>query len=362
MAPFIILFLYLGIVNLLTARMPSEINRRKYQTFWGGFGLWILLALRSWTCGNDLFDGVGYTGYIPYFLHFKSYSFKEVLTSTDGYERGYNILNWLIINLSENPQIFLAIIAAIELLLIGYTLYRHSPNIIFSWIIFACLGLYVFSFSGLRQALGISLCFFAFNFINYRKPYIFIFLVLLASTMHTSAYLFLPSLLTRNLHMDKNKAVLYLMMILAVSPFIMTIIQYASMFVYGKEKYASDAGGAYSLFILFISLFFYSFLYTRNKVKALDDISQVRWMILFAILLQSVGIFSAGALARIAYYFSIFFCLLLPMGLEFAPLKVRSIHSFIISVLFVIFFVISNSSGYLNVVPYRFFWEEQFNL
>lgn len=364
MIPFIVLFLYLGLIHNTTTHISDPNKIRLRQTWLGGLGLWLLLALRSWTCGNDLLitDDTTIIGYLPYFINLQSYSLSEILFNFEGYETGYNVLNWLIARLSNNPQIFLAVVAGIEISLIGYTLYKQSPNIVFSWIIFACLGLYIFSFSGLRQALGFSITFFAYNFINQKKPVVFILLVLLAYTFHTSAILFLPALFFRNRYLTNKKAQNLLFGTFCIAPFIMPIVQYGSVLVYGKEKYASDAGGAYGLFALFVCMFFFGIRYTLLQDENYKKRCQCVWMILLAILLQSTGFFSAGAMARVAYYYSIFFCLFLPLSLESATKEERRKWTLLISIMMVIFFMLVNGNGYLNVIPYRFFWEEHYNI
>ncbi len=359
MAPFWCLFIYLGIVAFSTSKLSDEQAKFKYQAVLGGLGLWLLLALRSWTCGQDLYYYDKGVGYIVTFLRMDGISFSELLQADADYEIGFRILNWIIINyISSNPQIFLAIIAAIEIGLIGFTFYKQSSNIILSYLVFACLGLYIFGFSGLRQILGVSITFFAFNFINCTKPYKFIIFVLLACTMHKSSILFLPAVLFRKSSLPFSKTIFYILGIIIVLPVLMPIIQFFSVLLYGKEKYGDYEGGAYGLFLLFIFMFFYSYSCVLKTKEKIDKMTRLRWMALFAVFFQSSGILSAGALARIAYSYSIFFSLLLPMTLEFTPKNYKYISKTFVIMFLLFFFFYTNKGGFLNVIPYRFFWEE----
>lgn len=363
MAVFLILFVYLGLLAKLTSNIKEEGTKRLRQALLGGIGLWIIMALRSWTCGQDLLYADRGVGYIFQFVNMEYMPFLNALYSDNAYEPGFNLIFWCIYNyISPNPQFMLAIISGVEIGLIGYTLYKQSPNIILSYIAFACLGLYIFSFSGLRQGLGVAFTFFAFNFIDDKKKWKFFGIVLLAFTMHKSSLLFLPAYFIRNLSLTKQRAILGVVAVLAFLPVLMPVIQYFSLLIYGKEKYSSYQGGAYGLFALFIAMLFFSFKYISTDSTTDRKIMQMRWMCLIAIFLQSSGILSAGALARIAYNYSIFFCLLLPFTTSASTYTKNKNLSTIIAILLIAFFVYCNKDGYLNVVPYRFFWEEHFNI
>ncbi len=364
MIPFIILFIYLGILSYFTSSIVDNDKKRKLQAFWGGLGLWSLLALRSWTCGMDLYYSELGTGYILKFIKLGEASLKDVLNSNIGYEPGFKILNWLIFRcVSNNPQFMLAITGGIEIALIGYTFYKQSPKIILSYIAFACLGLYIFSFSGIRQGLGFAFTFFAFNFIEDRRPWKFLIFILLGITMHTSSVIFIPAYLVKNLSLSSKKAFIGILIVFLFLPFLMPVIQFFSVLLYGKEKYSSFQGdAAYNLLILYILLLLFSYLVDAKGLQQNRKITQVRWMSLIAIFLQSSGILSAGALSRIAFSYSIFFSLLLPYTVSVSAIKSRRQWEFIIVFLLICFFLYVNKDGYLNVIPYRFFWDEVYNL
>lgn len=363
MAVFLILFVYFGLIARLTSNIKEDRTKRLRQALLGGIGLWIIMALRSWTCGQDLLYAEKGVGYIVQFVNMEYMPFLNALYSDNAYEPGFNLLFWFIYNyISPNPQLMLAITSGIEIGLIGYTLYKQSPNIILSYIAFACLGLYIFSFSGLRQGLGFALTFFAFNFIDDKKGWKFFGIVLLAFTVHKSSLLFLPAYFFRDISLTKQRAILGVFTVFAFLPVLMPVIQYFSLLIYGKEKYSSYQGGAYGLFALFIAMLFFSFKYIPINSASDRKMMQMRWMCLIAIFLQSSGILSAGALARIAYNYSIFFCLLLPFTTSTSTYSKKINLNTIIAILLVAFFVYCNKDGFLNVVPYRFFWEEHFDI
>lgn len=364
MIPFFILFLYLGIIMIATHNRANDNKTRICIAIICGLGLWVLMALRSWTCGQDLYYSEKGAGYILQYIDIGSSSFHNAFFSwEEGYEPGFKVVFWLIYNyVSPNPQFMLAIISGLEIALIGYTFFKQSSNIALSYIAFACLGLYVFSYSGIRQGLCVAITFFAFNFMDSKNKWKFFAIILIAFTIHRSSIILLPAYFIRDISLNKERAIMGIIAILLFLPVLMPAIQLFSVLIFGKEKYNGVEGGAYGLFLLYIVMFFYSYNYKLSHIEHSRIIMQVRWMCLIAIFLQSSGILSAGALARIAYNYSIFFSLLLPLTISQAP-KHSNIRISILIMLFLIaFFVYCNYDGYLNVVPYRFFWEEQFLL
>ena len=90
-----------------------------------------------------------------------------------------------------------------------------------------------------------------------------------------------------------------------------------------------------------------------------ENILKLRGLILFAVIGQSLGIISSSSMTRIGFYFSIFFTLLIPeISNSFFGKKNRVLGSFITSVMFILFFYLTVKDGYLDVVPYYYFWEK----
>ena len=164
-----------------------------------------------------------------------------------------------------------------------------------------------------------------------------------------------------NIYFSK-KAFIGILIVFLFLPFLMPVIQFFSVLLYGKERYSSYQGGAYNLLILYILLLLFSYFVDAKGLQQNRKITQVRWMTLIAIFLQSSGILSAGALSRIAFSYSIFFSLLLPYTVSVSAIKSRRQWEFIIVFLLICFFLYVNKDGYFNVIPYRFFWDEVYNL
>lgn len=181
---FFFLFLYLILVGLLVSN-----EKKILKIILLCLGPVLVQSLRSPTCGTDVW-GNGY-GYYQKFTLIGEIPLSAIFTTKiNSFEQGYVVFNKLISFISDNPQIFLAITSLFIFSLIGYIYYRFSVNAYLSIIIFVCFGLYIFSFTGLRQAIAFSITFFSFKFIVERKFKHFLVSVFLAFSIHSSAIIY----------------------------------------------------------------------------------------------------------------------------------------------------------------------------
>ncbi len=358
MAVFVILFIYLALVAVIVQRIPSVRKRRLSQTVLSGFGLWIVLALRSPLCGIDLYQN-GY-GYIPVFSEIAEMPFRDfvrMIVSGDafvGFELGWQFLCKFISFFSSSPQFFLAVIAGIGVLLVSNVIYRYSENIFLSFVVYMCFDLYLFSFSGLRQATALVVTFYAFRYIVEQKPVRFVLTVLAAVTMHASAVVFFVMYPLSKVRLNMPMGIGMFGGLVVLIPFLSQIVSFLVGMIFGSRflEYENE-GGSVTMFVVYSLIFFLTYL-CRNR----DNLNIYRWAILMAVASQSLGFISTGAMTRIGYYFSIFFTLVFPLIiLSFKGVKFRLFITMVAAILFFLFFYLTSSGGYLNVVPYHFFWE-----
>jgi len=313
---------------------------------------WVL-ALRSPKNGIDL------VGYCPMFERIARVSLVESFKmKVLNYEQGFVVYNKLVSLIGDDIQLYLAVTAFISIGLVSWVIYKYSPNIFLSFIIFLSFGLYAMCFSGLRQSLAFCLTFLSFHFLVKGDFLKFIALVLLASTMHTSAIIFIFTWFVRNKRMSLSLglSILGIYTILCI-PLFHVIAAFIIPLLFG-EKYGSynnvGEGGAITMALVYAIIFISSYLI---KLKETNLLQLLRWMILFSVMFQSLGFISTGALTRIAYYFNIFYCLFIPVVLSNFPRGSKGVWYGITAVLFIIFFGLTMSTGYLNIVPYHFYWE-----
>lgn len=323
---------------------------RAAQAILSALGVWLVLALRSPYCGVDLMGTKG-EGYLGTFGRITLTNWSDLAFIY--FEPGWTVYCKLCSYVSTDPQMFLAITGTITIGLISWMIYKYASNILLAFVVYVSFGLYLFSFSGIRQALALSITFFAAHFImGQKRLLVFVGLVVLASTIHASAIIFLMAWLVSRVRLTKLRGIFLLVVLFLLLPVLSSIVQFLAPIIFGRDYLGyENEGGAVTMFLVYTVIFLLSL--TINVSNPL-----LRWMLLLAVASQSLGTISTGAMTRIGYYFSIFFVLFVPEYLgHFKEKNVRLVLEGLVCILFMIYFYLTSSGGYLNVVPYHFYWE-----
>lgn len=138
-------------------------------------------------------SGIGDTGY--YMLRFseiKQYKIDDISDLSLNKEKGYGALMILISYLTDNEQVFLLIMSALTLGLIIISICKYSEDIGMSMFLLYTTGIYFGTMNGIRQYFVTAVIFFMTKYISDNKPIRYIIMLLLLSTIHTSALFMIP--------------------------------------------------------------------------------------------------------------------------------------------------------------------------
>ena len=349
----VLIFIYIAFVVIYLTTKSKVNDKRLIQTILCFLLLWLIQGLRHSSVGID-----SATSYIPYFESI-SVSWDSLFDFNDSFanfEIGYIVFNKLFkFFISTNPQLFILACSFISIAPIAWVIYKYSPNIIFSFWVFASFQIYHFGFSGIRQAIAIGICTLAYNFVVQKKIPAFIALVLLASTFHTSAILFLPAYwIYHKLNMSPKMFFVYIIAIVFLMYSIKSVATTLVSLIFGGEQYLGALGDSavpsYNLLIIFIIIFISTYI-SQN-----EELAKLRSFVLMTVAFQTLGIITTYA-TRIGYYYFVFFSLAIPYAIETSNLKSKGLIRGLLAVILAIFFFYVNGGGYLDVIPYKFFWE-----
>ena len=126
----------------------------------------LLLALRRQDIGIDL------KNYITMFKGVKGLKYSEL--TRFNIEPGYSALNKFILDIKNDFQLFLAVVAFITVLPLGILYYKESKNALISIGIFINLPVFNMYFSGLRQSIAIAVSVLAFYCVKKKIGMVFI--------------------------------------------------------------------------------------------------------------------------------------------------------------------------------------------
>lgn len=350
MAIFIIMFILLGVMMI-----PNNSRHKSIIALFCFLLLWIIQALRAPEIGCD-----PYYTYIPHFMNQGDVDLSNIIQEPDRYkfEPGYHIYTRIIRFLTHSGQMFVTITSFIVIGFITIIFRKYSNNITLSFVIFAGLILYHFSFSGLRQSLALGLTFFSTIYIYKRKLLIFLGLVLLAFTFHKSSIIFLPAYFLFNIHISKKVIIISGLTIAIFFVVAGPVAEYLRFVIFGADKYAGYLGttvGAFGLTILYILLTVFVLISSNWNDKRQSFLC---WMAIMTLMFQPLGMVSQAA-DRIGYYFLIYFTLSIPNAVERLKVAKSNKHliNFSLYAFMIFFFWYCNGGGYLDVVPYHFYWE-----
>lgn len=343
---YLLLLIIISITYLLTNYLIKNENKKTIFLSVAFIEMLLFLGLRDTSVGIDL------KNYIPFFNLFKDSGWDIVLRIK--LEKGYIIYNKLI-GLVGGENLFLFITALVSLFGVYFSILKYSKNYFLSTFIFITMHFYIFLFSGLRQAIAYSIIWISLKYIKERKLLKFLTLVLIATTFHKTAIIFLPVYFLSNKKLTHKYLIIFLIVILMTFIFKLQIFNIITKLVYGNYA-AIQNGGGYKLLLLLIIIFVGSLyiLYKKNNKEEQEQNNIWLNMLLIGILVQTLASIE-GNIARLTMYFEYSIIFLIPNIIEeIDDKKIRIFLKCIVYILLTVYFVISiqNSTSY---IPYKMF-------
>lgn len=311
------------------------------------FVIFIVMALRDYSVGTDIKNYIEGYNYIGIHADTIGLTYKN-------YEPGYVLICLILNKLNFSPSMFIIVISIIVLLPLFYLFKYNSDKPITATFFYITLGLYFFAFSGLRQAIAISICVFSYKYIKQKKLMKFILLVFFASFIHYSALCFICAYPLYYLKLKKRD---YL------------VIGIFSLFIYMLKNQIGDLiyrlikGENYTVFvvdvgiqwfmIVMLCIFLAIFFLVYHKKKYNEYSCYINYYVLF-LLIQIMSSFS-NTFNRLGYYFIPFICVLFSnIYSEIENTKIRNLIYFTSMCCFFVFCFYDASVSSLGVIPYLF--------
>lgn len=335
----------------------SKNNTRNYCVF--AFILIAgLLAFRHPSMGVDLQYG-SRGGYLGMFEIIGESSWNKVLHSVfKNYERGYIIFCKLISYISRDEQCLIIACALVAIFPLSYLICKYSENCLLSFIIYLGLPVFLTNYSAMRQVIAIAITVFSYIFIRNKKPFLFILLILLATTFHSSAIIFLiayPLYYLKTISRLRWITVAVLPVIYLFRNLLFSIL--SKLF---KDNAVPDNNSAVTLFIVFTAVYIFTIIYSNKDDVHEEGLKNLFWL---ACVCQAFGGVYSIAI-RVGYYFMIYLVLLLPKTVANINSKANddnkteTVFYITIMVCFAVFGLYSIRNGtWAMSYPYSFFWQ-----
>ncbi len=379
MAVYIITFILIMILAGLIH--PERGGRRRKRFIISSFGILILISsLRKYTVGTDL-----RLYYYNSFRQFLNWDWKDY--NVNIYETGYYFYNILIGKLTSDPQIFIAITSIFTFLIFAWFIYKNSQDIYMSVFLFIALHFWFMYMNIIRQTIAVCIVLIASEILKSKKIrkmkyFIFIVMIILASTFHNSALIMLVLFPLSFIQFERKEILTSIFLVL------IAIFTYSKIFVllsgfinhrnyvdvYLAQGEADISVIGYFSALMYTAIFILgsiNLVIKRNKKIAsnryilidndngyTDDYLMYMLLIIMITRILSIKLTIIG---RISYYFYPFIWIALPRIMSrISSINSRQIlRSCIYFCGILLFLVIGYLRGAMlyGTIPYEFFWD-----
>lgn len=276
-------------------------------------------------------------------------NFYLVYVDEEGKDPGYSVFEKFIQLFTKDYHAFLFIVAVLFFTGFAVWIYKNSTNPFLSIIIFDSFLWSFFALTGTRQTLATLLVvFIGGRFIKERKFWPFLFVSLIAFTVHKSAICFFPFYFISQINISKK----YMAGVLCSLPILFLFKeQYFNLLgqLVGYEYSELENSGAYSFTVMYIAVMLISIV-LLNRIKACCPEHRMYYNALFigAVLLPLV--FVNPAAMRTVQYYSLYLTLFIPYIITCFERRIRlPIQTAMILLLLTMTNLYSRS--------YEFFWQ-----
>ncbi|MCU6235363.1 EpsG family protein [Morganella morganii] len=304
-----------------------------------------------------IFLGFRYKIGVDWLFYYTSYIDSIYNTSI---EFGYNALSQISNYLGINYYTFQFIITTLSILSLLVFFKLFSPTPIFCLAIFI-LNSFIFNVEAIRQIISLSICTISLIYLSKNRIYTSLILVMLSSTIHVSALVYLTCIIFYLSNYIRNVTFIFSLIFLIISFFGYSILEFPiyilnefidNPFIKKIHWYTLNKSSiiTYSLFmkLTVILAYYYLFICNRNKSQNSNIIFSCLTAMLLSISL--VGIYGT-IISRIEIYFlPSLFC-----SISLILFSINNIRLKIISIAICLFYF---SISYVRVTSIDYFKEQ----
>lgn len=300
----------------------NERNRHKYMTFI----IWVLIlqsALRNLAVGSDTYSY--YEDFVFTYEHRTWqviwHNFYDVYVLGDGKDAGYWLLMKVFSSVCPNFLAYLFFVAIIFFYPLCRMVERHLytlNQLLMFFCVYQVMFYSFFSITGIRQTIATVATFYGIAFIKERKFLKFVLVLLIASFIHKSVFLFLPFYFIARLPNSRS----LLLMTMCALPLIFGIARPIASFlaIYSGSDYymmyaesEMDTGGAASFLMFIVGSSILVFIAKTRRPNSIPD------MVVHAMSLALVFtpmMWVDTSLMRVIQYYSIFCLISIPLAID----------------------------------------------
>lgn len=267
------------------------------------------------------------------------------------YEKGFQLFMFAASRVFHHYQWILIVSSLFYIVSLFYFADHNSDDIPLSVTLYISLGLMIFELQGMRQAMAMSLCLFAYEQAKNRKFLRFLLLVMLASTFHRTAIIFIFVYWIAKLKMNKLNVPLIFCASLLVTIFPSSVVDLGNKVFNETYSGAVTSGGFVAVAIYGLALIVCGLYYTTYDDNVQSPLVLILMAGTFTYVMRYTGVQVAE---RISFYFAFSQIALIPLAAKLVVPRDRLfVRIMIVALATGLFAYRLGDSGFL---PYAFFW------
>lgn len=281
------------------------------------------------------------------------------LTEAYSMEEGYLVMNKIIAWLVPWNYFIIYFEAAFCTGVMFWYIYRNAESVFLAVIVYICLGPWQFFLTGFRQSFAVCICFIAFELMKKHKlvsDLVAVGLILFATTLHITAWIFLIVLVLRKITITKKVIIYGAMLTLLLVVTIDDLMLFGNDILereYTDTYYGNTFAGIVPIAIYLITFFLCYLIWTWDKTHM--DENRYEIIMLITGLCVYIMRYNLHIMERVSYYFTPVISVLLANAITRQRTKKVSNVVFAICVtLCVLLFIYRTSKQYGE---YHFYWE-----
>lgn len=246
-----IYWLMIAVVVLLGWVMPQQGRRRKYY-------IMLMAVLHAFVSG---FRYMYLTGdlrkYASGYYEYPEYGYFSEKVFNDGVNTGFFWLSKFLSDLSGGDfQVMLIVVAVIIEIVLAILIYKYSPRPWLSYLVWNCLGFFVFGLSALKQSLAMALVMLAMDAILEDRPKRFLLFALLGGFVHFPAFAILPAYWIARAKIRPATLLAYIVAAILIFAFQNPIVTFISNIYYEEGELmladSVDLGGRFYMMVVIL--------------------------------------------------------------------------------------------------------------
>lgn len=226
-----------------------------------------------------------------------------------------------------NYQTVLFTVAVIIHIVLALIIYRYSPAPWMSFLVWNCLGFYIFGFSAMKQSLAMAFVMLSFTGIAEDNPKNFFLWMAIAGAVHMPSLVFLPAFWFCRMRVRSHVIIMYLLMGTALFLLKDQFVEFIRSFYYEDDEVFIYSGELGNRFVMILGFTLFSILFSGFDNPHFEKLFHI---LAFSTMLQMFASYDHIFTRMTDYYFQMS-VLYLPMLFfrEGQPVQSHSIQAII---------------------------------